>query len=283
MRLCLPVVGLCGLVLSAVALPARSDSPPALPTPYVSTRLVLNDFPEVHNPGPDVSRIQTGLREPLIDIGATGSSTGSVFASMGIVQMSSRSWFIGTSGLQASFGDAVTIVPADSSLIGKPGRFTASLDIALSRGGATAPTPAGEAAFVWAEYGVGAKINDQIFGGGLHWMALTDGETTITGTGPGTLAMIVDFTFGRPFGLNVKVSADTHAEAGAAFDSSAFVDVLSVRWGGFAALFDGQGSSVSEYSVVSESGVDWSVVAVPEPGTFGWLFASMVIILRRKR
>jgi hypothetical protein len=96
-----------------------------------------------------------------------------------------------------------------------------------------------------------------------------------TTSGAGVLSGTLEFVFGSA----IDVFVDGIASAQVQGDGSALADFSStVEWGGISEIRDEFGNVVSAFSIVSDSGVDWSqpvVAPVPEPGVLLLLLGSL--------
>lgn len=275
---------LCGMltVVSSGSIARADGGLPPPKTPYVMAALDLNDFAN-GRPSAFIRNDYDPLG-PLSIEASTSTSSGSVYASLGLLRFSSTSRDPGTSEGQAYFIDRMTIVPNDPSLVGRPGRLLASVEIKLSGGGATTSTPIGEVQYLWSRWHgtVGANALMSGFELWQEWKAAPAGGIEVYGDSPAVLPVWFDFTFGQPLIFGASGSVETHVDTGG-FQASATVDSFSLRWMGFTDVLDDQGRNITGYSVRSDSGIDWSVAAIPEPEVGAGLFIAVLSLVRRRR
>jgi len=108
---------------------------------------------------------------------------------------------------------------------------------------------------------------------------------TFSGTPPGTFSLPITAHFGSPIQLSVILSASDAASwdyltPGAATATGDVAHTLT--WGGFTEVRDAQGDLVTDYTVTSDSGTDWSK-PVPETGTVLLMGAGIVGLAMRNR
>jgi MYXO-CTERM domain-containing protein len=178
----------------------------------------------------------------------------------------------GVSGgsIQASWTDRFAIEPADPDLLFQPGTFVIEIEL----GGSLAADAGGAShSNTRAQYGLYVDAGSCSSGcdfqrfGEQGDFGLLDGGEIFTGdpiarfTSPP-----VPFAFGIGIDLSVALSAVAQAVAGEeVVTSSADANLEgTLAWAGIAEVRDGADELVTEYSVTSESGVDWSQ-PVPEP------------------
>ncbi|HVN40722.1 MAG TPA: PEP-CTERM sorting domain-containing protein [Myxococcota bacterium] len=142
---------------------------------------------------------------------------------------------------------------------------------------------------------VGYGINASLTGGGhgqlIQSGTWTDypcfGTHTFTGTPPGSFSFTGTVFFGAPAGLTVILSANSNESwldtfSGAATAEGDFAHTLT--WGGFTQVRDANGNLVTNYTLTSDSGTDWSKpVAVPEPATISLVATGLVALGARRR
>jgi hypothetical protein len=94
----------------------------------------------------------------------------------------------------------------------------------------------------------------------------------------------VAFTYGRSFVMTVKMSAGTFSRTVPNGSTDVENDLsFTTTWKGFGGVFDDQGAPVSNFSVTSNTGTDWSQ-PVPEPSATACATAALVMLgVLRKR
>jgi len=278
-----------GLLMTAIcATGAQADVlPPSGRTPELWTQLVLDESlggtEELPFPSPFlVNRLRFAQNSVLTDTAAVpdGAAFGRVgigFAMIAVRSSSTREsaspGVYGNAKVEVGTRDAIRVIPADPSLIGKPGRMVALLDIS---GDGSAAKPLGwdgmSAGGSRASYGVGVEANGQSLGYGGRWDSTDGGGSLFVGDVFGTKRLEFGFVFGDLFMLELSASCETRASGSLPGTAFASLGLTSVRWMGLDEVTDDQGNRIDSYSVVSASGVDWSsAVPIPEPHTFFWL------------
>jgi len=199
----------------------------------------------------------------------------------------------GAAGGDAQFGD--TFIIDGGALNGTQGQSTFLVGIgggglsAKAGDDITTPFPAAGARFESRISIEADGINNGSFfynrfgsiDDGPNLPPFNDGETT------GDLFGTFDFIFGQPINLNVQGIASIQVQ-GEGQASAQFMN--TIEWGGFTSVLAG-GSPVSNYSVISDSGVDWSQAVqapalVPIPPAlylFGSGILGLISIARRKK
>jgi hypothetical protein len=93
---------------------------------------------------------------------------------------------------------------------------------------------------------------------------------------PRSLPLTFDFAFGFPIQLGFQLTTLVRADAGtdnfrgSGAGAAATLDYgNTVAWDGITGVFDQTGAPITNYSVLSESGFDYTQSAVPEPAA--WL------------
>jgi hypothetical protein len=156
--------------------------------------------------------------------------------------------------LHGEFADTSTITSPSVS-DGSPGRISGS--VFLTGSGAVSPNiPFGGSA--------GADYFLEVSGG-------EGGETFSSGGGPNDLPYILIYDirilFGQPFELHTDLSVDVYANTGEyiAESLSASLDLRdTLTWGGFV-VYDSNGNEVQDFTLTSDSGIDWSLAQAPAP------------------
>jgi hypothetical protein len=106
-----------------------------------------------------------------------------------------------------------------------------------------------------------------------------------------TVKFAIPVVFGQSFSLGVYgyAGAGMRSKSGVQGISTAGVDFSNtVTWSGVAGVYDSNGSLVSNYSLTSDSGVDWTkplTAPIPEPETYAMMLAGLGLlgfIARRK-
>ncbi|HUL02435.1 MAG TPA: hypothetical protein VLV16_04285 [Gemmatimonadales bacterium] len=237
-----------------------------------------NDFANSAAIGPIIDSAQTLNGAPP----GTGSEIETVFASAnyGILGVSAGGQVVGPVSVSAlgasgnafaSFSDNLTIMaPGLAGMIGSV-RVVFGLASFVSVDGGVGSGCSGSAQ---VSYGVVASLS----GGGGSGSSNQSGTWTdypcfnthtFSGTPPGIFSLTAPVLFGSPAQLSVNLSALSNESwldfaSGSATAEGDFAHTLT--WGGFTEVRDAQGNLVTNYSVTSDSGTDWSKPA-PEPAT----------------
>ncbi|RYG23430.1 PEP-CTERM sorting domain-containing protein [bacterium] len=100
-----------------------------------------------------------------------------------------------------------------------------------------------------------------------------------------TVTFTVPFTYGTPFELGIFANAvaGARSSSGVGGISTAEIDFKNtILWNGISSVLDPSGQGVSDFSIVSASGTDWTQ-PVPEPGTMAALTLGVAALLRRRK
>lgn len=287
---CLPVL-LSGLLLT-VACGAEAGLVATSAAGYAEPH--TDSITTVYGPTATVSSVS--INGPLGTVAATGSAA----ASYGALHSGSTSVVGGDGqargGATSAWIDNVTL---SSSHIGAAtGRATFDLSGALnSRVGGTST-----AAFANSTVGVSVTVGGvQVLNIGAQLLHRNSSNSaydidTVSVSGlnvsftQGSLAGLysfdMPFTLGTSFVLAATLTAETRAFGSSGVDDvAANSDFASTgTWGGISSVHLSDGTVVSDLSVGSDSGFDWShaysavlppVPAVPEPGTFALFMAGL--------
>lgn len=172
--------------------------------------------------------------------------------------------------IEASWTDTLTIQPGDPELLFQPGTFV--LEIALD-GSLAADAGGASQSNTRAQYDLTVEAGTCMSGcdfklvGEQGDFGLLGGGQSFTGDPIADFTSTpVPFVFGIPIDLTVGLSAVAQAVAGEeAVTSSADANLeQTLTWGGISEVRNLAQDLVTDYSVASESGVDWSQ-PVPEP------------------
>ncbi len=243
--------------------------------------------------GPTSTVSSVSISGPL----GAAAATGSAAASYGALHAGSTSVVGGDGqargGATSAWIDNVTL--SSSSIGAVTGRGTFDLSGALnSRVGGTST-----AAFANSTVGVSVTVGGlQVLSIGAQLLHRNSSNSaydidTVSVSGlnvsfpqssvAGLYSFDMPFTLGTPFVLAATLTAETRAFGSSGVDdvaaNSAFASTGT--WGGISSVHLADGTVVSDLSVRSDSGFDWShaflppVPAVPEPGTFALFMAGL--------
>jgi hypothetical protein len=91
------------------------------------------------------------------------------------------------------------------------------------------------------------------------------GDDSGSGDPRGSIVDTFDFVFGQPITLFVEGISAASAQ-GEGFASADFAN--TIEWGGFSEIRDATGNPVTNFTIVGDSGVDWSKpIEAPEPSS----------------
>jgi hypothetical protein len=108
---------------------------------------------------------------------------------------------------------------------------------------------------------------------------------------PKSLLLNIGFIFGSPTPIGFQLTTFVRSNASTEwFGSGAFADSgldygNTVAWDGITGVFNQTGAPITNYSVLSESGFDYTQSAVPEPATWAMLIAGFGLVggMQRQR
>jgi len=253
--------------------------------------ILYNDAVDVFSEG-SFSGIGTVTRSTAQ---ANRASTGTV--SMGQIRLTANSTSpnqgFANGGVHGGFKENFTI--ATSS----PGTTGWMLVDVLVSGSASAAGFAGRAGFK-----VGAFKDDLVLlNDNPHWdngnsdpgaAGLQQGQWRVSTFASGTsdsrvvsdmITFAVPITFGDgfTFGIYGFASAGKRSSSGVPGTSSASIDFgNTITWGGINAILDANGNEIANYTLTSDTGLDWTGV-VPAPGASVVFAMGMTGVVRRRR
>jgi hypothetical protein len=257
------------------------------------------DFSSPVGPAVAITHAETVSSKPGWPIGLTAGAKGTALANHGVLKISNSvngdSQSDTFSRQEASFGD--TILIDAPGMTGKVGTFKASMtfnwamDAAFNGsqasppyvyiaprlrlrvetfGQATVQSYRAQSLFFYTD----PALNTQTL------EAVDDNNTVVPFSN--TLSVNVPFAFGRAFSFDAMLSGITHGSTlystTTSYTGSLSAD-HSAYWAGTAVSLDG--SPVTNYSVASSSGTDWTqsfVPNVPEPQTWALLLGGLVLV-----
>ncbi len=104
-------------------------------------------------------------------------------------------------------------------------------------------------------------------------------EDRTSGEAPGVFVTPdLGFVFGSAFDFDVESSVFLEASVNGGAGTAVANALVDVRWLGFGEVRDSGGQLVSDYSLASTTGTDWSEAALPEPGTTTFGGVGLVVV-----
>jgi hypothetical protein len=226
----------------------------------------------------------------LFDSSNSGYGSATVLVGVVRVAASGAGTFYGSGSGSATGRWFDQIVIDSPSLHGQLGEVTFSMVVHGSLGGS-----------VIGEYGGTWAAHYSVSFDAVSASTLAQDSASVSGSAyydsefsgdpvPGLLTLTLPIIFGDPFTVNfmMTVGASGGGNGGSPSSGASAISDFgnTAYWNGFDRVTDELGETVSDWTVTSDSGVDFSMALIPEPGVYAAVFGVMALGLaagRRRR